>query len=538
MNSKWPLCFFNIAIKSARDDLFSGRRLLLSKAIATKSSTDKIDLEVAVEHKHLQSPSKLRSSEKIYDVFIVGGGVTGTALLYTLSAFTDLSRVALCERRHEFAKVASAANNNSQTIHCGDIETNYSLLKAKVVKRHADMLRNYATKLIPSGSEKTILRFQKMALGVGEQECALIENRFNEFKSLFPRMKLLNKTQIAEVEPRVAMLNSYTLRPACINAIYIENEYSAVDYHELSKTFVRQAEAVQNKQVDTFLNTEVISIHQESETLFTIKTKNEIFKSRFVVVSACGHSLLMAHRMGYGLQYSCLPVAGSFYFTPPILNGKVYTVQDPKLPFAAVHGDPDVIANGKTRFGPTALPLPLLERYNLATVKDFLEVLRLDMSLLSVYWDLFKVSHIRNYILRNFLFEVPQLSTAIFLKVLQFLKQNMLCTSDTAILFARLFYDARKIIPSLKLEDLTYAKGFGGVRPQLIDKTQKKLLLGEGKINPGTGIIFNITPSPGGTTCLGTAETDMKIICDRLGANIDHSLFRKTILMGEYSTEL
>ncbi len=78
--------------------------------------------------------------------------------------------------------------------------------------------------------------------------------------------------------------------------------------------------------------------------------------------------------MGHGTDYGCLPMAGSFYMTTKkILNGKVYMVQHPKLPFAALHGDPDILANGFTRFGPTALALPKLERYHgNSTVVDFL----------------------------------------------------------------------------------------------------------------------------------------------------------------------
>lgn len=50
----------------------------------------------------------------------------------------------------------------------------------------------------------------------------------------------------------------------------------------------------------------------------------------------------------------------------------------------------------------------------------------------------------------------------------------------------------------------------------------------------GENIIFNITPSPGGTTCLGTAETDLKEICKQLGAKFDEAAFNKTLLEGEY----
>jgi malate dehydrogenase (quinone) len=182
---------------------------------------------------------------------------------------------------------------------------------------------------------------------------------------------------------------------------------------------------------------------------------------------------------------------------PEVLNGKVYTVQNDKLPFAAVHGDPDVLAPGKTRFGPTALMLPLLERYNLSTFIEFLRVLRLDSNVIRVFWDLMKVSDIRNYIFKNFLFEIPKLRERLFLK------------------------DAQKIVPSLKLSDVTFAKGFGGVRPQLIDKKNAKLMLGEAKINPGSGIIFNMTPSPGATSCLENAEIDMRLIAGFLNKTVD-----------------
>lgn len=60
---------------------------------------------------------------------------------------SDLKRVLLLERRDDFARVASGPNNNSQTIHCGDIETNYTPDKAAQVQRLAHMLRNFATKL-------------------------------------------------------------------------------------------------------------------------------------------------------------------------------------------------------------------------------------------------------------------------------------------------------------------------------------------------------------------------------------------------------
>ena len=51
---------------------------------------------------------------------------------------------------------------------------------------------------------------------------------------------------------------------------------------------------------------------------------------------------MIAKSLGYGKNLALLSMAGSFYTAPKVLNGKVYTIQVPKLPFAAIHGDPEV----------------------------------------------------------------------------------------------------------------------------------------------------------------------------------------------------
>lgn len=432
-------------------------------------------------------------SDKTYQVAIIGGGVCGSALLYMLSEYTDVSDVALIEKYGSVATVNSHGRNNSQTIHCGDIETNYTLDKARKVKSAAAMLVNFA-KALPD-SDQIIFKYPKMVLGIGEKQCRLLRERYQVFRDLFPEMKLLEKADIGAVEPNAVMVDG-RMRPEPCVALAVLDDYSAVDYTRLAEAFVRESKSHTDKTLDFYFNTEVNDI-VEKDGVFSIISEDQVIKARSVVVSAGGHSLLLAQKMGYGLDYSCLPVAGSFYFTPKKLNGKVYTVQNDKLPFAAIHGDPDVLIEGKTRFGPTALLLPLLERYNNKTFFDFLRVLRLDSRVLRVFWDLFKVKDIRGYIFKNFLYEVPVLRRWLFLK------------------------EARKIVPSLQFKDVTFAKGFGGVRPQLIDKKAGRLQLGEAKINPGNGIIFNMTPSPGGTSCLENAEIDMRFVAGRLGLPID-----------------
>ncbi|MFO8238857.1 MAG: FAD-dependent oxidoreductase [Prochlorococcaceae cyanobacterium] len=455
------------------------------------------------------------------DVLIVGGGVCGTALLFELARYTDLERIALVERYDQLARVNSRATNNSQTIHCGDIETNYTLEKALTVKRTAEMIVQYAELLEPTQRGRCVFRTPKMVLAVGKTECAALRERFARFSPHFPAMELLEKEQIAEWEPNVALVDGEP-RPEELVAIGIRSTYTAVDYEELAASFVQQAQAAMAasrgpagavRQLDLHLGTSVEQITPDGEhfrvrltptrgqrqggnTDGTPSAPGEIL-ARHVVVNAGAHSLLMAQRMGFGLQYSCLPVAGSFYFTPDLLNGKVYTLQNDRLPFAAIHGDPDVREAGKTRFGPTALLLPLLERYKPASFWDFLKVLRLDLAVLAVFWQLLRETDIRNYILKNLLFEVPWLRRRLFLA------------------------DARKIVPGMRLEDLRFAEGYGGVRPQLIDKASRTLMLGEASIPALPGLVFNVTPSPGGTCCLGNAARDLEAIAERLGCRFD-----------------
>ena len=445
-----------------------------------------------------------------YDLLIVGAGVSGSALLYLSTRYSNIKHIGVIEKYAAPARVNSLSSNNSQTLHCGDIETNYTLDKALKVQRAASMLRNYA--VAQPDAHHIIFKYPKMVLGVGQEECDLLRQRYEIFSPYYPDLKLLDKKAIARIEPNVSM-NGDKYRSDKIIALGSTDEYTAVNFEALSRSFVRQAQieadACPDKSVDVHYNENVDDIRIE-DGVFIVETEGVCYRARALVACAGGHSLKLAHDMGYGHHYSVLPIAGSYYFTPHVLNGKVYTVQNDALPFAAIHGDPDVLVPGATRFGPTALVLPILERYNLKTLPDFLQVFRFDRRVAKVLWDLLRVSDIRNYMFKNMLFEIPFIRKWLFLK------------------------DVRKIIPSLKLRDLKFANKVGGIRPQLIDKNHCTLLMGEAKINTGIGGIFNMTPSPGGTSCLENAEIDLRTIAEHLGANIDETALQNDLLVDDH----
>lgn len=444
-----------------------------------------------------------------YDVLIVGAGISGAALAYELARYTNIEKIAIVEKYSSIASLNSKGTSNSQTIHVGDIETNYTLSKAAITKRTAKMVEKYC--LTHGYQNEIIFSHQKMALGVGEEEVEFILSRYEEFSELFPYLEVWDKEKLKILEPRVVFDTAGNERPEPIVGIGAQNQWTTVDYGKMSASLIENAMREPDTCVELFLNSHVLKIEKSRARGYDIHTKESTFHADFVVVNAGAHSLYLAHEMGHGMEYSCLPIAGSFYLTHAhLLNGKVYMIQNPKLPFAALHGDPDVLANGNTRFGPTALMLPKLERYKSGTYRDFWQTLQLDGSVVSALWKLFKDGEIRSYIFRNFLFEVPYLNKWLFLK------------------------DARKIVPSLQMSEYEYAKGFGGVRPQVIDKKQRKLILGEASINTGDGIIFNMTPSPGATSCLGNAQRDVLYITHYLGKTFDEKRFNDELTDGEY----
>lgn len=422
-----------------------------------------------------------------YDIVIVGGGVSGTALLYTLARYSNAARIALIEKYSGFGRVNSAAHNNSQTLHIGDIETNYSVDKARQVKSASLMIARYAEKLPEEIRGEILFPTPKMILAVGVDEVSVLAKRFESVRSCYPHLHRLDREGIAAVEPMVVAGRDPR---ETILALYSTDGY-AVDYERLARSFVHEAHAHAHdpsRRIQTLTDTCVTSIERMDE-LYVVRSKDgKEISARVVVMSADAYSLLFAKRLGYGKEFSLIPVAGTFYFSKQILNGKVYTMQNPRLPFAAVHGDRDVRVGGVTRWGPTARFFPVLEARNLKTTMDYFRVSGLHRWQTWVSFFIIVLEPVRFfYLLKNLLYEMPLIGT---------------------LLFAR---QVCKIVPSIRTRDISRAKGFGGMRLQRVDTNTHEMLLGEGKII-GDNIIFNMTPSPGASVCLYNAMRDAETI--------------------------
>ncbi|MFW5900239.1 MAG: FAD-dependent oxidoreductase [Halodesulfurarchaeum sp.] len=411
-----------------------------------------------------------------YDLIIVGGGISGASLLYAVSKFSDIEHVALFEKEPEIGAINTYHTNNSQTLHFGDIETNYSLEKARSVKEGAETLAGY---LEASESEQTMYdRRSKMVIAVGEEEVRRLERRYHEkgFGDLYPKLELIGRDRIGELEPAVVEGRDPDVE---LRALYTPDGY-VVDYGAAAQSLVEEARDASG--VDVYTGTPVQGIVETADG-YAVRTDAGTAMADGIVVSAGSHSLQFAKQLGYGEDMALLPIAGSFFLAREFLNGKVYTLQMAKLPFAAVHGDADVHDASITRFGPTAKPVPALERGELSTVGDFFDVFGFDLDSFISYANILADEVLLPYVLRNLVYDLPELGTRAFLPQVQ------------------------KVVPEATVEDIEPARGYGGIRPQIVDTSARSLDMGEATIE-GDDIIFNITPSPGASTCLKNARRD------------------------------
>jgi malate dehydrogenase (quinone) len=204
-----------------------------------------------------------------------------------------------------------------------------------------------------------------MVLAVGREEVRELEKRYEIFKSEYPNLRKIGKEEIGKLEPRLV-----DGRNPSEPLLALVSQGYAVDFGRIAVSFIEESGKSQ-KAPQVFFETEVKSINPKERFYELLTSKGELFAKTFFV-AAGPKSLVFAKKLGYGKEFGILPVAGNFYRVKNALQSKVYMMQISGMPFAAIHGDPDIKNPEETRFGPTIRVLPLLERHHYKTMKDFL----------------------------------------------------------------------------------------------------------------------------------------------------------------------
>ena len=237
--------------------------------------------------------------QREYEVLIIGGGISGATLLYDLAVHSDVDSMCLIEKYDHLDPLNSNAKSNSQTLHCGDIETNYNREKADHVRGDADMMLQFVNN--GSGDPTLKRNYGKMLLGVGTEEVATVKARFESIKDLYPTLRAIDANEIADVEPNVALVDGKP-REEPLFGLY-NSEGWAIDYGRVTENCVKQATEVSDKTVDVKLSTEAKKLIRR-ENGFEVKLKTgDSIHCKFLVVSAGTYSLLLAQTMGKGKHF-------------------------------------------------------------------------------------------------------------------------------------------------------------------------------------------------------------------------------------------
>lgn len=435
------------------------------------------------------------------DVAIVGAGDTGTAAAEVLSADTNVRNIIIIEKYSKVATVNSHPLNNAQTSHEGDTETNYTVEHALEVRQSSIPLRRF----VDSINDPTLSRKRlRMVIGITKREVAALEKRYEAIKKYYPHLKLMYYDEIAKIEPNVTKGRN-PKKPFCA---LVSTEGYIIDYQRLAEELLKDTQ-IRNPNLRCMFNTEVLDIEgvNDGNDGYILKTSRGNIFAKTVEFAAGPYSLYFARKLGYGLQYSILQVAGSFYSAGHWLDNKVYRTQVVGRPFAEIHGDPDILNMDDTRFGPTTKPIFFMERYHPETFRHYIkmELVTTWRGLATVLWLLLKRKLVW-YVFKNFLFDLPMIGPALFL------------------------LEARKVVPTLRYRDLKLRKGAGGVRPQIVNLETMDLEMGDSSII-GRNIIFNTTPSPGASVCLGNAHRDARRIVQFLGSKyyFDEEKFQREL---------
>jgi len=433
------------------------------------------------------------------DVVVVGaGGVSGAGVLRALCTATNAKVVGL-EQYGEPGMVNSHPLANAGTGHRG-VEPNYPREKIAAIYRKSGYLwRTVRAKQNPLLAEKT----HHMILGVGKAECAILKERYKMLLETFAALgadiandlEFLDREGIQMLEPKVIEGRNENEEVCAI----LDNNGLVVDFQVLARELLNDAKQA-NPDLDLRFNTQVDTVSFDGEKeLYRIETDEDVFLAKALIVTCGADSLAFAQRLNAvdANDHSILSIAGNFWSAPAMVNGKVYRYQAEGIPFSNPHAD-KVMSKVMSKqvgmsLGPTIIPVLFTERNKWGTVPGFLWL-----------WARSPVRGIRS--LFKVLFEKGILGFAVeqFFDGLPIIGKK------------RLLGKFRKIIPTLREQDITKRKGAGGIRPQLVNLVTGTLEMGN-KIFKGFHSRFVTTPSPGASIAVAEGMEVAKEIIAELG---------------------
>ncbi len=382
-----------------------------------------------------------------YDFVVVGGGIIGLATAMALGRENPNKTVAVLEKESEVAQ--HQTGHNSGVIHAG-IYYPPGSKKADFCWTGSTMLRRFCDER-----------------GIRYDMCGKLIVATNE--SELPRLQELHRRGTANGVEGLKMVDAEGLRElephaAGVAAVHSPNT-GIIDYMDVSRALVDE---ITNGGGQVHTGAEMLRASERDGRVVVETAKGEA-TAKGLVNCAGLHADSVARAMGLDIDLRIVPFRGE-YFTlqadrAGLINGLLYPVPDPKMPFLGVHFTKRI--TGGVEAGPNAVMALAREGYSKTDIdlRDMFGTLRFPG-----FWRM-----AREHWVVGIKEQYRSLAKGSFLRSLQ------------------------ALVPDIRMEDLS-APG-AGVRAQAVDR-KGKLVQDFSIVRTRSSVHVLNAPSPGATSCL------------------------------------
>lgn len=226
----------------------------------------------------------------MYDVAIIGSGITGSACAYFLSKYR--LKIAVIEKNNDVCCGTTKAN--SAIIHAG-YDPHPETLMAKLNVKGSAMAKDICARL-----DVPYEQIGSLVVAFSEEEAKTVEKLFERGNANgVPDLKILNKEELKEAEPMIsdeALCALYAPSAAIVNPW----EYGLA----MAETAVRNG-------AEILLESEVTSIKKENG-VFKITAGEKEIEAKYVI-NAAGVNCDDVHNMIAPPKFKVIPSAGEYY---------------------------------------------------------------------------------------------------------------------------------------------------------------------------------------------------------------------------------
>ncbi len=296
------------------------------------------------------------ASPTTHDLVVVGAGIVGLAVAREWTLRRPADSVAVLER--EDGPARHQTGHNSGVIH-GGIYYQPGSLKARLCVEGARLMYEYC--------QHNAIRHErcgKLIVAVSPDELGRLDDlQARGIANDVPGLRRIGAQEIAEIEPNAIGLQ----------ALHAPNT-GIVDYPAVAQALVDE---LTTAGVAVRFGTAVSAIDGADNPV--VHTANGPVRARTVIACAGLWSDRLARRAGAPREPQIVPFRGAYLGLKPTeqprLNGMIYPVPNPELPFLGVHITKHI--TGDVTLGPTAMMVGARDAYALRrlSVRDSWETL-------------------------------------------------------------------------------------------------------------------------------------------------------------------